>query len=122
MRYSFVGWRPTQGGWLPSYARVRNLMPKLFTDPEAIAAALEQLGGQVAEIEKQIAELAASKTLTEPIVLPDLNLESERRLQMKRLADKLLTLAKNNMLMKPSDFHAFMGGVVQGFFADGVWG
>src|SRR5207302_1247368 len=33
----FAGWRPIQGGWLPSYPRVRNLMPKLFSDPEAIA-------------------------------------------------------------------------------------
>jgi hypothetical protein len=26
-----------QGGWLPYYARVRISMPKLFSDPEAIA-------------------------------------------------------------------------------------
>src|ERR1700704_2578458 len=37
MRYSFAGWRPIQGGWLPSDAPGLQLMPKLFSDPEAIA-------------------------------------------------------------------------------------
>ena len=37
MRYSFAGWRPIQGGWLSSYAPGPQLMPKLFSDPEAIA-------------------------------------------------------------------------------------
>ena len=37
IRYSFAGWRPIQGDWLSSYAPGPQLMPKLFSDPEAIA-------------------------------------------------------------------------------------